>query len=55
MSTQEDRLTKALLAFADADDCPENRAKMKSLILEELPFLADADIERAIDGILGEG
>ena len=53
MSTAE-KIEKMLEVYEGAENCAENRAKMKTLILEELPYLTEEDLDTAIDGILGD-
>lgn len=54
MSKLHDKLKSALLPFAGAEDCSENRDKIIKLVLNILPTASRVDAEVVAVGLLGE-
>ena len=52
-TTLHEQIFNKLRPLIGAEDCPENRAKVRALVKEALPAIADEDLAQACEGILG--
>lgn len=49
-----DKLEKVLEPFWGAEDCQENRGKLRMIVHQHLPYLTEEDITHFSDNVLGD-